>query len=534
MDGLSAIYVSSSSFKVANDVAQSFSQNRRVRLDCGTDGIKYGTIESSSFDGSNTVVILYEDVVTSNLSYVWFGIVTSGNSGSLPLHKSSHSTGGSDEITPADIGAEPSFSKNSAFNKNFASEEVAIEGLSEDTIMSPSTTAAFLKHKEFDGVFGLKWNKATGNFTRLYEAEGLSGGSDFNGIGPWDLKRCNISDSAIVNAYHGDPTFDYTGGNGQVMAQMNPFWYRTYREAGSIVFLASEVPKPNFKIYPAFIRNGIQMDNIYVSAFEGYYNSVDEKMESIANVVPSTNDGVSGENKTPITAYPDATIIGCRGYAQARGDYWEQHDFLTHNALCYLMFIEYGTFDMQTAIGKGVVDKASGSNNNAEKTGQTAGFDGGTDLGNNSGQISTNGLKSVSYRGVENLWGNIWKFVDGLNIQGDHKPWITDHGFVSDNFQTPYYSLNTTLPNSNSFGSDIVLNEMIDFGFLPSEVNGASNSGLFDNYYQNTGNKIARAGGSWSHSLLAGPLFWSLSSDSANSYRNIGARLLCLSSKYNR
>jgi hypothetical protein len=34
-------------------------------------------------------------------------------------HASSHASGGSDPITPADIGAEPSFTKNTAFNKNF-------------------------------------------------------------------------------------------------------------------------------------------------------------------------------------------------------------------------------------------------------------------------------------------------------------------------------------------------------------------------------------------------------------------------------
>lgn len=35
------------------------------------------------------------------------------------VHAQSHKTGGSDPITPQDIGAEPSFNKNTAFNKNF-------------------------------------------------------------------------------------------------------------------------------------------------------------------------------------------------------------------------------------------------------------------------------------------------------------------------------------------------------------------------------------------------------------------------------
>jgi hypothetical protein len=199
-----------------------------------------------------------------------------------------------------------------------------------------------------------------------------------------------------------------------------------------------------------------------------------------------------------------------------------------------LAFVEYGTFDLQTAIGKGVVDKASGANNNAELTGQTAGYAGGTDLGNASGQIATNGLKSMSYRGVENLYGNIWKWVDGLNIKADHDPYISDHGFESNKFTDPYYQLGVTLPSSNGYGGDFVLNDIIDFGFLTSVLGGASNSGLFDYYYQSTGNCVALVSGAWAYGLTAGPLYWSLHVSSAYANRNIGGRSLYIPPPYIR
>jgi hypothetical protein len=260
--------------------------------------------------------------------------------------------------------------------------------------------------------------------------------------------------------------------------------------------------------------------------------------------VPSTSVGGSEGGLTPINAYPATTagvegintnggdIRNCRYWAQAMGNKWEQYDFLTHNALCMLAFIEYGTFDLQTAIGKGVVDKASGTNNNAELTGQTAGYAGGTDLGNASGQIATNGLKSMSYRGVENLYGNIWKWVDGLNIKADNDPYVADHGFVSDQFTDPYVSLQATLPSSNGYGGDFLLNNVIDYGFLTSALGGASNSGLFDYYYQTTGNRVALVGGSWNRGLFAGPLDWYLNYSSANAGRNVGARSLFIPNPY--
>jgi hypothetical protein len=355
-----------------------------------------------------------------------------------------------------------------------------------------------------------------------------------------------MSDSGVVTAYHGDVGFDYTGGNGEVMVEIPKFYYRMWRTSTGAIMLVSPTQHSGFKVYPAFVRAGVELDYVYPSAFEGFYDSVTGMMRSIANVVPSTSDDVSDGALTPIAAYPATTagvegidtnggdIRNCRYWAQARGINWEQYDFLTHNALCMLAFVEYGTFDLQTAIGKGVVEKASGTNNNAELTGQTAGYAGGTDFGNASGQIVTNGLKSMSYRGVENLYGNIWKWVDGLNIKADYDPYISDHGFESDKFTDPYYALGVTLPNANGYGGDFVLNDIIDFGFLTSVLGGASNSGLFDYYYQSTGNRVALVSGAWNNDLNTGPLFWHLNHPSAGATRFIGGRSLCLSNKYIR
>jgi len=292
----------------------------------------------------------------------------------------------------------------------------------------------------------LEWIRSTDTFQRLHGARNLTGGANFDSIEPWaSMQRCNVADAGTVNDYYDDGSFAYDGTNGQVMVEVPKFYYRTEKTPQGAIFLISATSRSGFSVYPAFVRDGEELDYIYPSAFEGYYNSTDGVIDSIANVVPSTSDGTSDDSKTPITAYPSGTIVSCRGYAQARGTNWELYDFLTHNMLCYLAFIEYGTFNLQTAIGKGVTSKASGSDNNAELTGQTAGYDSGTDLGNASGQISTNGLKSMSYRGVENLYGNIWKWVDGLNIKADHDPYYAEYGFVSNKFDGHYKHLGVTL-----------------------------------------------------------------------------------------
>ena len=148
-------------------------------------------------------------------------------------------------------------------------------------------------------------------------------------------------------------------------------------------------------------------------------------------------------------------------------------------------------------------------------------------LGNASGKATgTDGLVSVSYRGIENFWGNIWKWVDGLNIQADYKPWVADHSFASDTFTSPYTYLNGTLATTNGYAKDILFNSSIDCGFLPTVVGGSENSYLYDYYWQNTGNRVALLGGGWNNGSHAGALSWHLNSASSYRSRYIGARLL--------
>ena len=106
------------------------------------------------------------------------------------------------------------------------------------------------------------------------------------------------------------------------------------------------------------------------------------------------------------------------------------------------MLIEYASFDMQKAIGNGVTNKTDdGSTSMTEITGATV------NLGNASGSVTNaNGYNIVSYRGEENIWGNIWAWIDGMNEEnpatfttGDFGTlYVADHGFVDDSKASPY------------------------------------------------------------------------------------------------
>ena len=79
-----ATYVSSNQFQVSGDRVDEFQTDRRVRANCGIDGYKYGTVQSASFSAGYTTVTLLESELTSNLSAVHYGVVSSFPPGSLP------------------------------------------------------------------------------------------------------------------------------------------------------------------------------------------------------------------------------------------------------------------------------------------------------------------------------------------------------------------------------------------------------------------------------------------------------------------
>jgi hypothetical protein len=385
---------------------------------------------------------------------------------------------------------------------------------------------------------GVGWNQGEDEVYRLSASRNFNR-LDFDTLAPWvNIKRCLLNDDGTVNYYlhptnsalkaDGVTASVLDGTDGQVMVEIPKFYYRSVgiKTAGQSKYewYISDTPRKGYQVHPAFVRDGVEKDKIYFGAFEGCYNPVTEKMESRADVVPSTNNGVSDEGLSPINAYDAIAgtsagdIRNTRLHAQARGAGWEQQDFLTRSALQLLYLIEYADFDSQSTIGLGVTSKASGTNNNANKTGATV-F-----LGNASGRESgTNNLCSVSYRGVENMWGNIWEWLDGINLQ-DYVAYVSAHSFESDKFTTPYESVGTVLSINSTFIKDILYNGL-DYGFLATEGGGSSASYLHDNWFTSSGNRVVRSGGFWFGSSGAGAFSWNSNDGAAGASRSRGARL---------
>jgi hypothetical protein len=365
-------------------------------------------------------------------------------------------------------------------------------------------------------VYGIEWNKTQDSYRRLQDAEDLSvihartpgyKDSDFDDIFPWNkIKRCNLADNITVNSYYGDPDYAENGSNGQVMDEIPKFYYKFEKEtdtSGDKIYrwFITENPKTGFTLFPAFIRNGKVNDYIYIAAFEAHNNG--GVLESVAGVQPTT----------------EQTRATFRSQAEARGPGWTILDMLSAGAYQLLYLIEYANFNSQKEIGKGVVDKASGTVNESEITGYTH--------GNKSFGDPNDGLIPVSYRGIENPWGNTWKFIDGFVIKDDGYYYTDDITNFNDT-GSGYQRVAVTPITSDGYADDI--EDDMGFGFIPSSTTGTSSTYLTDYFYaHDTGEvNIALLGSSWYDTLQAGVGSWYLYYVASNSSRNVSARLFCV------
>lgn len=431
---------------------------------------------------------------------------------------------------------------------------------------------AFIGYKD-DDIYGVEVDFVNKKFTRLAGAVGKTGGASFDGVHCFGgRRRCNVTDAGVIVAYHGDAGYSETGkltqaitiGEGesavtypvgtivQTMVEQPKFYYKVVPLELEIIsegdnyghhmrkgrYYVSPVPKLGFKLHPAFIRDGKEKDFIYLSAFEGSLYDVSANAyilddSQVASFVASTGDKLSSiANAKPMSGLTqDMTRAKTRIIAENRGTGWEQETVQMASASQLLMLVEYATFNMQTAIGNGNVSKTDdGTTNMAENTGAT------TSLGNASGVVTnTNGILIVSYRGEENPWGNIWKWVDGINIQnptpfaaGQHgNVYVADHGFADGISASPYEDTGIHPCYGEGYVSAFGYNEKFDWLFIPTEHSGNSSLPVGDYMYNNQpGWRVARLGGYWLNGSLAGAFYWYLYIAASYRYRNVGGRLV--------
>ncbi len=161
-----------------------------------------------------------------------------------------------------------------------------------------------------------------------------------------------------------------------------------------------------------------------------------------------------------------------------------------------------------------------------QNTGWVNGFS--TGIAASSGCIVANdGKYPCMYRGIESPWGDTYQFVDGVNIN-DWQAWVCKNAaeYASNVFAHPYEQLEYVNKNEDNYVLEMGHDSINPYAEFPVSVGASGDSGYKDYYYQTSGQRIARVGGSWHDGAFAGLSFWSLTFSSTDAGVHRGGRLL--------
>ena len=415
--------------------------------------------------------------------------------------------------------------------------------------LEPEITVSYRPQTDYSKLPGLEADYEKGIFTRLGAAKNLTAGSQFNRFPMYaGRRRCNVSDDGTITAYVGDPNYREDGSNGQVMVYQPKFYYQVVPlklepqtdgigyHLRRAQYWVSHKPMPGFKLHPAFKKPAQKLEYIMYAAFEGsiYDTSAATYILDDAQVMDVAADKLSSiagakptSGKTQQFTRPNVEQL-----AQNRGPGWHGDTIKAESANQLLMAIELGTMNTQAAIGQGVVSIPDTPNteNNSIIAGGTS------NLGSNTGMADgDNGKVSVSYRGMENHWGNIWKQVYGVNIWGDGTkkggiPYIcTDYDFAESKNTGNYESAGFTLANANGYISAMGYSAKCDWLFMASECLGNNSAPVGDYTYITVnlnGYRNYLFGGSWDSGSYAGAFCLSLIAGVGYCSRTISGRLI--------
>lgn len=457
---------------------------------------------------------------------------------------------------------------------------------------------------------GLTWDQDNDIYYRsgsIYNRPlGVSPGNSYLPIHR-NMRGCVLTTAGTVSYYldenNWNKKFDgtpsvLTGADGQVMVEIPKTYYK-YSFSGSYhTWLISELKLPGFTVHPAFIKNNVEVDYRYMSAYEAvlydvsagrYANSIaqlaftcsfkqsdssisttqytapflnleagdkivvggtvrnngtftvvtvtsqsittSESLLDEANITTTTIDSefttgtdwigsVSGKN--PLT---NKTRPQFRVAAGKLGVGWRVNDYDLIHLIELLSIIEYGSFNLQQKIGSGVTNVTDWSTYNNYnpfvKTGMGNLY--GNTTKNTAGSTSCTNekLNFIKYRGIEQFWGHVYKWVDGINIYNNH-PYISNNNTIfADDTSSSYFDPSMSLSSTDGYQNTLVSSSRL---FFPATVGASSATKITDYYYQNSGWRAARFGGCALNGVLAGGFFWALANAAGDADQGIGAR----------
>lgn len=391
-----------------------------------------------------------------------------------------------------------------------------------------------------DFVYGIRWDFVNDVITPGYvNMSGTFIPDDYT-IYPIQeqMKRIMLDSSGALKNLDPNDSSKYSDGSDAVIDGSDGF--HTYVQIpqfnkltvtdGNYHYILNSFEPFTFKGYASWIPLGFRnAEYAYIAAYEGtaMTDSVSADVGSVVNAVHHVNGkDTSGytvnANPSPFT---NRTRANFRGYCN-RGVFG-QYSWGLQEIVMQLFYTEFKTLDSQSAL-PGHTWRSTFDYAQCTKPGETY------VLGNNSGSIGAAGSEtSNSFRGIENFFGNVWKWVDGININnaaGIYEVYVChDPANFADDTSTNYSLLSgtTDFADADGYITDFIMNASKLGGFFPTSITGGSSSEFAHDYMYNSGAgwRVLMSGGDSPIGALAGVACLGALYDSGSAAAYIGARL---------
>ena len=310
-----------------------------------------------------------------------------------------------------------------------------------------------------------------------------AGSSPFDSFMPWSgMKECNLNNAGAVTAWKGDSGFSRS--NNFTMVFIPEFYVAAKRSGTKQYFYVSDMPKAGMVKHPGSGK--------FVARYTG----------------PGSKTG-----SNPMV---NITRAIARSNAKKNGDKWHTFDFATLCAIVLLYIVEFADWNFRGKIGSGRTDANSVANSGATDT-----------LTYHTGctTAKTNKTGCVQYRWIENLWGNVFQWVDGYNVNNVDCYYCTEPSNYADDTTSGYTKIGTM----DDYGWIYSLAVTDDGLMIPLE-RGGSTSTYIPVYMYSPANKkwhVLLVGGCWDKSTYHDLIYFGAGNESSHSHSSISVRLIC-------
>lgn len=401
-------------------------------------------------------------------------------------------------------------------NRLAANSTVFYVHISAGSNYTSSAQGYYVRVESLTSVFGVSWDSSNPStaLTRLTKANDPnklvtvdittepvpavgtgSGSSPFDSYMPWmGMEEYNVDVQAgAVGAKKGDSRFSRS--NNAVMVKIPEFYYKIEKSGSVFRYYVADGPVDGLSLHPGSGDN-------YMARYEGHI----------------TYDSGTGKfglgSASGMTILTSNTRSDFRNKAKDNGPGSQLRDIAAWCAYDLLYLVEFADFNSQEKIGPGIVNATA-----VHKTGETDA------MVYHTGRANSGDNAAVQYRGIENPWGNVFEWIDGINVN-NRVPYIcTEPESYADDTTSNYTSSGITLPNSGWI-KGLGFSSVFPWALLPDTTGGGSATTYIPDYINSSaGWSVVDVSGCYTNASIAGLFFFDASQSSGISSQYIGARL---------